>query len=201
MRTACERQCALVMEQLRDKVATGLPTRLDNCAPLVDGFYFSWDAQQAQVDLSLHRPAREAGAQTAPLFELRTRVSGEPRWLSMNISLGSHRFASGDVIALIGALHCPEAETLPAFIRTRANGEDSDTTLFEPLRGKGASVTTALHTVEPADNLVIDDAFHTLIVPLPRRDFTLVLNDLRLFVLPAAAGLRSQPQTLASFAV
>lgn len=198
MRTACERQCALVMERLRDKAAAGLPARLDNCAPLVDGFYFSWDAEQAQVELSLHRPTRQGDA---PLFELRARVSGEPRWLSMNISLDTHRFAAGDVIALVGALHCPEAESLPAYIRSRANGEDCDTPLAEPLRGNGAAVATALHTIEPADNLLINDAFHTLIVPLPQRDFTLVLNDLRLFVLPAAAGLRSQPQTLASFAV
>jgi hypothetical protein len=38
--------------------------------------------------------------------------------------------------------------------------------------------------------------FHKLVKPLPLQDFRLALYDLQVFILPAAAGLRSTPLAL-----
>ena len=205
MRTACERRCASVMNQLRGLMAGNPPSAPGNGTPLVDGFYFSWDKEEAQVDLTLERPAGDKQARLAgqpAMARFRARVSGKPRWLSLNVSLDTQDFAAGDVLALVGALHCPEAESLPAFLRSDAGGAQGDTPFSEPLRCAGAAgIGVSLHTVQPADKLLAPGAFHTLIVPLPPHDFTLLLGDLRFITLPASAGLRSQPPSLASYAL
>lgn len=163
---------------------------LENNTPVVPDIYFSWDDKEGEVDMTLKSLSGYMG-------EIWCKVSKTPRWLSLNLSLGKCNFAAGDVLGLVVELeNCPD-QNFPAFIRsTREDDTLSDTYLDEILKGSSdRAVRTLLHKVSPQSSLVGAEAHHTLIVPLPCKDFHMSLRDIRLFVIPAARGLDTRPAT------
>lgn len=178
---------------IKELKGTHLPQAPQNDSPLVEGAYFSWDSDEGEAILTLkHVPDL--------LFTLEAKVTRHPRWFSFNLSLGEDSFVPGDVLGVVAKFETKSNESFPFFVRTsRENADLADTHLQEGLTGGvGNVVQTALHTFEPFDAATQGPGFHTLVMQLPPRDFTLELRDLRVFVLPAARGLRSTPAGLAS---
>lgn len=164
---------------------------LENNTPVVPDIYFSWDDEEGNVDVTLKSLNGYMG-------EIWGKVSGAPRWLSLNLSLGTCSFTAGDVLGLVVELEgCPD-QNFPAFIRSDRAGAHSDTYLDEILKGsEDRAVRTLLHKISPHSGMIGAEAFHTLIVPLPLKDFRMNLRDIRLFVIPAARALDTRPATVA----
>lgn len=171
--------------------STDLSQRLENNTPVVPDIYFSWDEEGGQVDLTLKSLNGYMG-------DIWGKVSGAPSWLSLNLSLGRCSFAVGDVVGIVVELEGCADQSFPAFIRSgREGGGESDTYLDDILKGsEDRVVRTLLHKVSAHSDMAGAEAFHTLIVPLPRKDFHMSLRDIRLFVIPAARGLDTRPATL-----
>lgn len=164
---------------------------VENNKPLLPGVYFSWDTEEGNVDLSLE-------SRTGELFEIWPKVTGKPRWFSLNLSLGDCTFEAGDVIGVIVEFEGAKGETFRFFTRSARGEKMTDTQFEDALKGsEDISVQTVLHTLTGSDALVQGQGFHTLILPLPLHDVTLRLRDLRVIVIPASRGLRSGPVTLA----
>lgn len=169
------------------------PRHQDSELFLADGVYFSWDAGGGDVMLDV-RP--ELGV----LFHTRAEVRRAPSWLSFNLSLQKGAFAEGDVLGLAIEFEGCAGENLPMFIRTaRGEGDMQDTYLQEVLQGSPHRQTqTLFHTVSASEALCGEAGFHTLVMNLPKRNFTFELRDLRLFVVPAERGLTlGQPKLAA----
>lgn len=157
---------------------------------LADGVYFSWDADGGDVSL-------DVWPEQGMLLGAKARVQRKPGWLSFNLSLREGNFEAGDILGLVLDFEGCAGETLPLFIRSARTGEMKDTYLQQPLQGQSSrAVQTLLHTVHGDSALCGTSAFHTLIVNMPLRDFSFVLRDLRLFVLPAARGITLGPDRL-----
>ena len=157
---------------------------------LADGVYFSWDASGGDVTL-------DVWPEKGLLFGAKAKVRRKPGWLSFNLSLREGSFEAGDILGLVLDFEGCAGEHLPLFIRSARAGEMKDTYLQQPLQGQSSrAVQTFLHTVQGASDLCGTSAFHTLVVCLPMRDFSFVLRDLRLFVLPAARGISLGPNRL-----
>jgi len=172
-----------------------LSQKLENDVHVVPKIYCSWDATEGTVEVSLKSlPGRVA--------ELWGKVSGRPRWLSFNLSLGKSRFHPGDVLGVIFEIEgCADHEFRP-FIRSMIPaGGTADTPLDDTLMGSGdRAVRTLLHTVARENAIAGEEAYHTLVLPLQRKDFRLDLRDIRVFVVPAERGLRIGHDTVSGLA-
>jgi len=163
-------------------------------APLVEGIYFSWDSAAGDVTLDLESPP-------GMLCRVTGHVSGTPGWLTLNIALGTHGFAPGDVLGVVADVTGPPDAPCALYVRSQHHENLFDTPLCAPLAGcVKRNTQVLLHTIDAQDPMIGTAGFHTLVLPLPRQDFTLALHDLQIFTLPAALGLRSQPVTLSGFA-
>lgn len=172
--------------------ALELSDALTSDTPVVSEIYLSWDTTGGSVTLDMVSTPGHLGRFTAT-------VTGTPGWLTFNIVLGEASLRAGDVIGLVARLDNPRGIPLPAFVRTSRDGHSGDTEMTNPLGGEGRGpVQTMLHTIEPHEFIGLGNGFHTLIFRLPTENFTLGLQDMRLFILPAAEGLRSSADTLAS---
>ena len=158
---------------------------------LAPGTYFSFDAA-GWVDLAVERGGVE-------LVSAEAAVAGDPGWLSLNLELGSGAFGPGDILVLVVDLEGCVEDGLSAFLRSAGAGGLADTPFADPLQGsRTRAVRTLLHQVAADDGVVGPPRFHTLVLALPRRDFRLVLHDLRFAVVPAARGIRLVPETVAA---
>ena len=144
---------------------------------LRDGAYFSWDADQGDVTLRV-RP--ELGR----LFKLDAKVGGKPRWINFSLSLGAGQVPAGSTLGLAFELKGCDGQELPVFVRALKDGEVVDTALNTPLKGSAQPCQrTLIVPVGDGDPLAEPSSFLTLVVQLPRKDFTLELRNLTLFVL------------------
>lgn len=173
-----------------------LPDRPENNVPFVPGIYLSWDAKEGAVDIEL-------GSAPGALLTVNARVERAPRWFGLNLSLGKFAFSPGDVLGAVFGLQGAGGETFPVFVRSAVEGENLDTVLRDTLAGsEEPSVQSVLHTVVASDPMGRGSAaFHTLVLRLPPRDFSLTLREMQVFRIPAASGLRSTVPTLDSSAV
>ncbi len=166
------------------------PHHEEDALHLVKGAYFSWDAGKGDVSLDV-RP--ELGA----LLHVSAQVHKVPDWLTFNIDMGSGEIGVGDILGLVVEFEGCSGDTLPMFIRSARDGALSDTWLSEPLTGaETRTVRAVFHQVRPEDPVAAGPAYHTLVLPLPKRDFELELRDMRFFLVPAARGLRLGAPTL-----
>lgn len=166
---------------------------------IVPGLYLSHDTAQGSVTLRY----RSAPGQ---LLALEAGVTGTPRWLTLNLDLGTGRFAAGDTIGIVAELEADSDQRLGMFIRSYDGEASRDTPLTEELPvAPTRHIVTALHTVGQGDGITGSkadgsEAFHMLAIALPKRALRLTLHDLGLFVLPAGRGLRAHPMTLGNSA-
>lgn len=178
--------------------AISILRHLDLAQPLKSGehfvpdIYLSWDTEDCDVDITMKSVSGQ-------MMRLWGKVEGTPRWLSLNISLGETTFKPGDVFGVVVEYEgCAGYDFMP-FIRSSREGVITDATLQDHFSGsEDRSIATLLHTVKPDSDLIGPSAYRTLIIPLPRVDFTFNLRDLRSFVVPAARGWTQTAQAQAA---
>ena len=158
---------------------------------VVPDVFFGWDETGGSVTGTV---SSEPGA----LLTIETQVSGTPSWVSLNIALGEDNFTEGEVLGLVIEAEGPEDQAFSFFLRSaRAQGAPADTEIADRLVTTGAvNVTTLLHRIDAQDGVAWQPGFHMLVMRLPAHDTRLVIRDMRLFVVPAARGLRPEPQGL-----
>lgn len=191
MRHPCIVQTTQNLDQLRQAVFKGIA---QESALLSPGFYFCWDIANGDVDVVMSSTADN-------LLRAEVVVSGAPRWFTFNISLGAGPFSAGDTLGLVvkGSLY-PSQILLP-FVRSVEKGSRHDTPLADVLKlGSDTCTVDLLHTIESHDPISWADTFHTLILPLPKQNFTFDLIDMRLFHVGASVGLKAASSTIGSLA-
>lgn len=170
--------------QMRDATLSG---RAENEVALGPDVYLSWDPEAGAV-------AVDYSSAPGEIVTLAARVTGQPRWLTLNLALGTGAFGVGDTLGLVIAGRIDGGQDLPVLLRSRAGDGHEDTHWPEPLRlGRETGVATGLCTLAMIGTLGGRDGYHTLIIQLPRADFSLHLQDLRLFTVrpglePPGAG-------------
>ena len=160
----------------------------ENMLTLTNGAYFSWDETKGEVSLDV---SPELGA----ILHLKAKVSKAPNWFSFNFELGDGVFETGDVLGIALEFEGFAGETLKPFLRTARDGVLEDTLLQDRLEGSATRETRVLlHQMRAVDPATGAAGYHTLVLPLPLRDFVMELRDMRLFVIPAArVGQLVQP--------
>ncbi|MBB3995885.1 hypothetical protein GGR95_003551 [Sulfitobacter undariae] len=187
----CIASTAATISALRTANISG---RLDADTRLSPSVYFSSDDKGGTADVTLY--PHEGG-----LINAEIKVTGHPGWLSLNIGLGTGAFNEGDTLGIITDIRGTDTFNIRPYIRSSRNSDEQDTILSKDITFGGTpTISTLLHTVSPADALPHDEAYHTLILPLPIRDLSLVLNDLCLFHLGAESGLSEYSMTLGRLA-
>jgi hypothetical protein len=164
-------------------------------AHLSPNVYFCWDKQSAQVDIM-------ASSGAGDLLSAEIKVKGTPQWFTLNFGLGSGTFAKGDTLGLVLQGSASPTADLHPFVRSVEDGGDrNDTLLADSARlGANTSQSVILHEIEAHEPLAWAKKFHTLIIPLPKHDFTLKLMDMRVFSIEAAETGALRAKTLASAA-
>ena len=180
-----EQHCTLAfLERTARLKALELPRQVRPDRPMVPEVYFSWDRADGDAAITLEH----AGT---GLLRARIEVTGTPSWLTFNIGLGSCRIVAGNMLGLLaqtGIGNAPDGTPIRIFplVRSIDRFGHLDTPLSGDLTlGAGAGVWSLLHRIRERDPMAAEETYHTLILPLPRRDLTLDLVDLRLF---AASG-------------
>lgn len=162
----------------------------NNQLKLVEGAYISWDDTTGEVSLTA---TPELGA----LLHLEARVPKAPAWLALNLELADADLCPGDILGLALQYEGCAGETLAPFLRTARDGILSDTVLQDTLEGSaGRATQVLLHQIRSADPAAGTPGYHTLVLPLPKRDFALAVHDMQLFVIPASRGLQLGTPTL-----
>ena len=188
---SCEASAERVLDALAAHQGAG---PVGNRKPIVPSLLVSWDEKNARVALS-HRAGTQA------LLELEGRITGQPKWLTLQLDLGEGAFAAGDVIGLAAEITCDADHDFEPLLRSAVQGRDIDTRFAETLRlSPEQPVATALHTVAPGDRTLTAMLRHRLILRLPRRDFRLQIRGLRFFVVPHASAPTEPSKTTAGAA-
>lgn len=165
---------------------------VEESAHLSPNVYFCWDKQSAQVEIM-------ASSHPGSLLSAEIKVKGTPQWLTLNFGLGRGSFAKGDRLGIVMQGSATPVADLFCFVRSVEESDRNDTILSDPVRLQPqVSQHIILHQIESHEPLAWAKNFHTLIIPLPKRDFSLRLVDMRVFTLPAEATASQRPATLAS---
>lgn len=165
------------ISMLRNKAFSG---KAENNAELSEGIYLSWDDEGSDVSVS-------ARSEIGRLLVLEAAVKGNPRWFSLNFSLGGGVISAGDVLVIAAEGYARGGLAVPFFLRSAQGEWTEDTHASKPLVIPSQnSIATALHVVGAAQPMLGAEAFHTLIFNLPKSSFGISLRDLRMFVIPAA---------------
>jgi len=128
-------------------------------------------------------------------------VAGTPRWVVLRLELGEAAFLPGDVLGLVVNGSADRALTLRPYLRMVRDGRLADTRFGEAVAlSPEPRVITALHTLSAMDPACGAPGHCALVLGLPAESARVRLEDMRLFVIPAAEGLRSTPVDLATFA-
>lgn len=164
-----------------------LPETAENDTPIVKGFYFSWDSDQADITLSLSRDSDD-------LLHVDATVSGEPRWFTLNLAMGPGGFSGGATLGLIAELSKTKGIAFPMFVRSLRDEQTEDTFLRESLiQSDDRSVATVFNTLSDQDFMTGSPGHHTLVLRLPPQSFSLTLHDLRVILVPAWRKLQIEP--------
>lgn len=168
--------------------------QVENNAHLVPEVYFSWDAAQADVSVDF-------STGEGRLLEAEVAVSGQPRWLGLNVGLGQGTLNRGDQVVIVMQFAAETTDKFQLALISSCDDKRIDTLLEEPITGtpKGI-VRTILHDIGEDDAHAGEDAYHTLAIRLPAHSHKLRLDDLRISVVPRNRGVRSAPATLSGFA-
>lgn len=141
-----------------------------------EGVYFSWDGTNSDIVFDLQKP-------DGAIFNSNAIVPAAPRWFSFNIGLGTGVFSEGDTLTIILDHSAKHMEPIEFFVRTSSEGKEHDTLLAESVSvGEDRAISTAMHWVEHNDPMCAVSGFHTLIIPMPFRDFQWQLNNIKVLV-------------------
>lgn len=168
--------------------------QVENNTHIVPEIYFSWDAEQAEVSITL---SKSDGC----LLDANVKVSGQPRWLGLNIGLGDGTLYRGDQVVVVMDLASEMTDKFQLALISSRDGKRVDTLLEEPIGGlpKGV-IRTIVHNIHEDDAHEGVEAYHTLAIRLPAHSHSLRLNDLRVMIVPRAKGVRAAPRNLSDFA-
>ena len=124
-----------------------------------------------------------------------------PRWLTLSIGLGSGHFAERQTLGLAIRAACTVGFELAPFIRSTQDGDKQDTILSDTCQLQPVARTSVLlHSIMPREALTRAGDNHTLILPLPKQDFTLDLHDMRLFHIERPDNTAAPRRTITSVA-
>jgi hypothetical protein len=147
----------------------------ENDAEIAFGVYLSWDPTETQVSMDVESPDWAA-------LRCGYSVSGTPRWLSLNLALGTGKFEPNDIIGVTVEGYADDSRSLGIWLRSRIDDEMIDTSWGEAINLRASNdVSVALHRFEPLDAVVGREGFHTLVMALPPTKAELTLRDIRLF--------------------
>ncbi|EIE51114.1 hypothetical protein AL036_15735 [Salipiger aestuarii] len=156
--------------------------------------YPSWDSANGKIE-------GEIASTAGMLLQIDAAVSGTPSWWVLNLVLGAGTLKPGSVLGLVADIESAEAREIAAFVRSGREDEVLDTELSEPLALRaGRRVISLLHDVDAGQPMAGAEAWHTLVLRLPRPRTSLVLHDLRLMVIPPEAGMRAGRRSLKGYA-
>lgn len=158
------------------------PMDLAEGAPVAHGVYFYWDAQEGEVGARL---LDEPGA--LGTFEVEVRAA--PRWLNIALELGGAAFAEGEVLGLALQARAEAPFTTAPYLRTGGASAERSSAIGAPIEvGTAPGTFVRLLTIGWRE-VMGGDRPAALILPLPHRGCRFTLIDMRLFVLPAGAGV------------
>lgn len=184
---------ALITETLSALRDASLDGAASTDTHLIPNLYVSWDSAEGEVAVTVT-------SEPGQLCSISAQVAKAPRWFSLNLVMGTARFAPGDVLGLVARTATNTDLHLPIFVRSGHDGSVNDTALPGSLTVEGSGgVASIVHMLTADSPLAWGEGFHTLVIGLPAHDFELDLQDLRIFVLPASDTAELQPHTLASF--
>lgn len=187
----CVTHTTQILDQLRQAAFKGVAEESGLLSP---GFYFCWDIANGDVDVVISSVA-------GSLLRAEVIVTGAPKWFTLNIGIGEGAFTPGDTLGLVVKGSISPAQILFPFVRSIDKGDRHDTRLADPLKlGPVPGTVNLLHTIESHDPLSWAKTFHTLILPLPKQNFSVDLLDMRLFHVEATTGLKADSPTIGSLA-
>lgn len=161
---------------------------------LVPGISLSWE-EAPTTKLMAHKTE-------GTLLDLEIAITGgSPDWLTFNIALGQGRFALKEALGFVyrGEIVGAAPELHPR-IRANHRGKVFDAPLQDLWSFTAPKLPkVSLHTVTSQHEVVSKDAYHMLLVPLPRRSCRVILYELRLFWVGAEHGHVLHDGTLASY--
>lgn len=167
---------------LRTGVASGAA---ENNAEIVPGVYLSWDEEGTGIEIIYDSPDWAA-------LSLDFKVTGTPRWLSLNLALAEGRFEAGDVIGLVVEGYAAENRSITMRLRSKVRDEMIDTRWEDAIDlHPGNGVSAALRTIEPGDGISGQDGYHTLVLGLPPASGSMTIRNMRVFLVPGSRGLHS----------
>lgn len=188
----CVEATTNTLESLRAATLNGQCAIHEHFSPSI---YFSSNLADDQISITL-LPSDNG------LLKADIKLQATPKWLTLCIELGTGVFSPGDVLGLVADLRTSDPFSSSAFIRSGPNSDDSDTQLAQDLRfGAEPPVMTVLHQVTANNPLTYLSNMQTLLMPLPKRNLSFEIRDLRLFHIEAAAGLSLRAQTLGGLSV
>ncbi|MDJ0820346.1 MAG: hypothetical protein QNJ09_00880 [Paracoccaceae bacterium] len=176
---------------LHDLRKASFDMQVTNGQALIDGVYVGWDATGPEVRMT----ARSAPGQ---LLSIEMQTDKVPGWVEIAIWLGWAGFLADDVFGVVAKLSGCAGLQLPLLVRTERDETHDETLLQDALTGSDTPMArTALHTIGPDETFTRGDGAHALVLRLPRRDLSLDLQDLRVFLMPAFLGLPKPPAAAA----
>lgn len=165
---------------------------LENNREMIPSVYLSWDAEQATLEGDL-APAAAGG------LTLNARVDGKPRWVTLNLALGTETLNAGDVVGLVLEAQANVPLQIPVFLRAATKGGEGDIGWSEPVECQTEpGLTLAFAEIPAWSPFGGSEAYYTLVLPLLAPDLTLTISGLRVFVVRAERGLRLAAPTLAN---
>lgn len=149
----------------------------------LEGLWGSFDAEQAVLSGSY-----EAG--DGALLKLAITAEKPGRWCTLALMLGEGTLDEGDVVGLVADLRSSRPASLTLCLRSMLGGSNRDVVFddgFVLTPEGGAQV--ALLRVPQGSVLCAPDQRLVLLLELPQTDLEIVIQDLRLFVVPALDAL------------
>jgi hypothetical protein len=183
------------MTALRTLRAATLSGSAGNGAPIVPGLSLGWDTQDGQVAIDYETSEGVA-------LSLTVKVSGTPRWLSMNLDLAHGRIEPGDVLGLVVEGCAEGGAKIGPRLRTWVEGERIDCDWDDAIALHAENdVRVALRSFEAVDGITGKDGYHSLILRLPKADKAITIRSIGLFLVPGSRDLPRASQTLSELIV
>jgi len=154
---------------------------------VVPGLWLAADTEKGALEAA-------CGPLPGGLMTLRARIRRPGRWLSLNASLGEGALGPDDVLGLVCALRAPRPVPCRLVLRVARPGGFENLPLSDEIAvGPDSAPHVATLSARELPILRRPAEWRNLMLLLPRTDFEIALQDLRLFVLEGDSLRPSAP--------